>query len=203
MVQGCTQIINIGSGIRVIDSAPFRIAKLLRRCISSRTKCSCIRVVLDLVFLRCTEINQFHAALRLDHNIRRFHIPVDNRWIHVMQIIQGTCKLQSPFYNQFLRLCAFFFQTVLNRIAFDVIHYNVDCSVLIDDIYDSWQYRMIYILQDIRFSFQSLEQSLRRFFSIIFNLFDCPLFIQTFITGKIYDRHTTAADFRQYFIFSV
>ena len=203
MVQGCAQIIDICSCICIIDTTSLGITELFRCRIASRTKCGCICIVLYLVLFCCTEVDQLYAALRLDHDIRRFHIPVDNRWIHVVQVIQCTCKLQAPLYHQLLWLCAFLLQSILNRITLDIIHNNVDRSILIDDIYDSRQHRMIYVLQNIRFSFQSLKQRLCGFLSIILDLLDRPLLVQTLITGKVHDGHTTSTNFCQNFIFSV
>ena len=88
MIHGGSQTVDIRSGIRLSVSAV-----LLRRRISLRSQAGGIRHALLLELPGGSEIDQHHLPVRLQHNIGRLHIPVNNGRLSGMKIAQHIAHL--------------------------------------------------------------------------------------------------------------
>ena len=145
MVHRHTQSIDIGTSICLTTSV------LLRRTIAFRSKDRGICKTFFLIFSGNTKIENLQISLRFQHNIARFHIPINNWRILRMQIHQGVAQLHRPFHNHIFRLCAISFENLLQCFSFDVVHDNADRLIAVYDVYNSRKCRVIQSLHQIRF----------------------------------------------------
>ena len=124
-------------------------AILLRCCIAlgSQTGGICHTGFLELS--GCTEVNEHDLAIRPQHNIGRFHIPVDNRWFSGMQVGKHITKLFCPLNDIRLILCPVLTKHFFQGTPFYVVHNNEETSVSIDYVNNTWQIWIIQFFQQI------------------------------------------------------
>ena len=137
MIERRTKAINIRPGISLSHSS-----ELLRRRITDRSKACCIRKILLLKLPRRSEVNKRQVSVRLEHDIRWFHVPVYNCRISRMQIPQHIAQLLRPLNYQLLRLRAKFLQRLRQWIPLYVIHHNKKCIIILYYIDNARKVRM-------------------------------------------------------------
>ena len=164
-----------------------------RIALSSQTRGICYTALLK--FSCCTKVNKHDFSIWSQHNIGGLHIPVNNRWFSGMKIRQYITKLFCPFNNICLVLGSIFPDNTFQMTSFYVVHDNQEASVSVNDIDNAWQVWVIQFFQQISFHYKALFYHLKILNTVFSYLFNRPLFIGSFIHGKVNHTHTALPDF--------
>ena len=198
MIQGGSQAVNV-SPLIGLSQAP----ELLRRRIAYGTKTGGILGFIRLKFSGGSEVDEGKVAIRLQDNVGRFHIPVNNRGSLGMQIGQNIQKLFCPFNHIVLRKTSLLLQKYPKRVPLHIVHNNEEHILFLNHVYNGGKVRMAEALQKIRFHNQALLHRFKVHYTGLSHLFYRPGFVGLLIYGHINRTHSAMTDFTQYFIFSV
>ena len=120
---------------------------VFRRGIAPGSQHCGIRKVFILVFSCDAEVDDLNDAVfafRLQHQVRRLHIAVDDRVrLLGMQVVQRIADLHCPMNDIIFRLRTMLFQDLVQGFAFDVVHDDVNRLTIINDIDNSRERRVI------------------------------------------------------------
>lgn len=120
-----------------------------------------------------------------------------------MKIIKGIAKLYPPIYDRILRLGTLVLKNIGKRTPFNVIHDDVKSAMVVNQIDNPGNGRMVKAFDHVSFNGDALDEHVA-FDRIrhLLDLFDGPLFIQRSIERKIDGGHSALAYLRQYTISS-
>ena len=198
-VHGCPERVHVGPGIGL----PIATV-LFRRCEPARSQLNGIavrggggRVV--VAHLACdAKVYELDETVRLEHDVRGLHVAIDDRRRAAMQVAQGIAELQRPIHHGILCLGTGRCDDVFERAPLDIVHDDVERSLVVDDIDDARNRGMIEALDHVRFGHDSLYDDLAlRWILDVADLLRRPLLVQHRVQCEVHRRHAAAADYRE------
>ena len=177
---------------------------LLRSSIAFRSENGGVQTPVLLVLPGNSEINQGQLPARSADHIRRLHIPVNDRRIPGVQILEDITELNADIRRFSFGKRAFFLQQAVQAISLDIVHDEIDLPVLFQNVHNVGKRRMIHCLHK-----SCLHQKAtgsfppRRISSRPADFLHRPVFLQSDIHGQINHRHSAFPDYFQDFIFPV
>ena len=120
-----------------------------------------------------------------------------------MQISQHVTQLFCPVNYIILTLSTRCFNSLVQRISLDIVHYYQKRIYSVNNIYDARQMRMTQSFQHIYLCYQTLLHNFIIMNAVFSYFLYGPLFICSFITSKINNAHSALTNLLQDTIFSI